>query len=44
LSQEEFLLAAINSRAIRDRITVLDLAAHAQVLDLAAQDTLKLLR
>lgn len=44
LSQEEFLLAAINSRAIRDRITVLDLAAHAQVLDLAAADALQLLR
>lgn len=44
LSREEFLLAAINSRAIRDRVTVLDLAAHAQVLDLAAEDALKLLR
>jgi glycerol-1-phosphate dehydrogenase [NAD(P)+] len=44
LSREEFLLAAINSRAIRDRITVLDLAAHAQVLDLAAADALKILR
>ncbi len=44
LSKEEFLLAAINSRAIRDRITVLDLAAHAQVLELAAEDALQLLR
>lgn len=43
LSAEEFLLAALNSRAIRERITVLDLAAHAQVLEAAADDTLKLL-
>ena len=44
LTAEEFILAALNSRAIRERITVLDLAAHAGVLDLAANDTLQLLR
>ncbi len=43
LTSEEFLLAAINSRAIRDRITVLDLAANAQVLEPAAEDALRLL-
>jgi glycerol-1-phosphate dehydrogenase [NAD(P)+] len=43
LTKEEFLLAAINSRAIRDRITVLDLAAHGQVLESAAEDALHLL-
>jgi len=43
LSSEEFLLAALNSRAIRERITVLDLAAHGGVLESAAKDTLKLL-
>jgi glycerol-1-phosphate dehydrogenase [NAD(P)+] len=43
LSSEKFLLAALNSRAIRERITVLDFAAHAQVLEAAAMDTLKLL-
>jgi glycerol-1-phosphate dehydrogenase [NAD(P)+] len=44
LTKEEFLLAAIHSRAIRDRITLLDLAAHAQVLESAAEDALELLR
>ncbi len=43
LTKEEFMLAALNSRAIRERITVLDLAAHAGVLDLAANDALQLL-
>lgn len=43
LSAAEFLLAARNSRAIRARITVLDLAAHAGVLEAAAQETLQLL-
>jgi len=32
------------SRAIRSRITVLDLAAHAGVLEEAAEETLALLR
>jgi len=44
LTEEEFVLAALNSRAIRERITVLDFAAHAGVLDLAVKDTLQLLR
>lgn len=43
LSPEEFMLAALNSRAIRERITVLDLAAHAGVLEAAAEDALQLL-
>jgi glycerol-1-phosphate dehydrogenase [NAD(P)+] len=43
LSAEEFLLAARNGRAIRSRITVLDLAAHAGVLEAAAEETLALL-
>jgi glycerol-1-phosphate dehydrogenase [NAD(P)+] len=44
LTQDEFMLAALNSRAIRERITVLDLAAHAGVLEAAAEDALQLLR
>jgi len=44
LSEDEFMLAALNSRAIRERITVLDLADHAGVLEAAARDTLQLLR
>lgn len=44
LSAEEFLLAALNSRAIRERITVLDLAAHAGILEAAAEEALTLLR
>lgn len=43
LSREEFLLAALNARAIRERITVLDFAAHAGVLEPAAEETLFLL-
>lgn len=44
LTEDEFILAALNSRAIRERITVLDLAAHAGVLETAAEDALQLLR
>ncbi|MFK5927788.1 MAG: iron-containing alcohol dehydrogenase [Desulfuromusa sp.] len=44
LTEEEFILAAMNSRAIRERITVLDLAAHAGVLEAATEDALQLLR
>lgn len=44
LGKEEFMLAALNSRAIRSRITVLDLAAHAGVLEAAVEDALQLLR
>ncbi len=43
LSKDEFMLAALNSRAIRERITVLDLAAHAGVLEAATEDALHLL-
>ena len=43
LSKDEFMLAALNSRAIRERITVLDLAAHAGVLEVATEDALQLL-
>ncbi len=43
LTREEFVLAAMNSRAIRDRITVLDLAAQAGVLQQATEDALQLL-
>ena len=43
LSKDEFMLAALNARAIRERITVLDLAAHAGVLEAAAEDALQLL-
>ena len=44
LTQDEFMLAALNARAIRERITVLDFAAHAGVLEAAAEDALQLLR
>ncbi len=44
LSRDEFMLAALNARAIRERITVLDFAAHAGVLEAAAEDALQLLR
>ncbi len=44
LTKDEFVLAALNSRAIRERITVLDLAAHAGVLEAATEDALQLLR
>ncbi|WP_321367879.1 iron-containing alcohol dehydrogenase [uncultured Desulfuromusa sp.] len=44
LTEEEFILAALNSRAIRERITVLDLAANAGVLEAATEDALLLLR
>ncbi|MDX2494916.1 MAG: iron-containing alcohol dehydrogenase [Desulfuromusa sp.] len=43
LTKDEFILAALNSRAIRERITVLDLAAHAGVLEAATEDALQLL-
>lgn len=43
LDAREFMLAAISSRAIRERITVLDIAAHAGVLEAAAADALGIL-
>jgi glycerol-1-phosphate dehydrogenase [NAD(P)+] len=44
LKPEEFMLAARYARTIRERITILDLAAHAGVLEAAAEDALALLR
>lgn len=43
LSKAEFLLAALSARAIRERITVLDLAAHAGILEASAEETAGLL-
>ena len=43
LNREEFLQAAETARMIRNRITVLDLAAHAGILKDAARQTLALL-
>lgn len=44
LTADEFRLAAINARTIRERITVLDFAAHAGELEAAAEDALSLLQ
>jgi glycerol-1-phosphate dehydrogenase [NAD(P)+] len=41
LSEDEFLLAAISSRTIRERITILDISAHAGILKKAAEETIK---
>jgi glycerol-1-phosphate dehydrogenase [NAD(P)+] len=41
LSKDEFLLDAISSRTIRERITVLDISAHAGILKEAAEETVK---
>ncbi len=43
LMPDEFILAARFARTIRERITILDLAAHAGVLEAAAEETLDLL-
>ena len=43
LDAQEFMLAAMHSRAIRERITVLDIAAQAGVLEEAATDALAVL-
>lgn len=43
LSRDEFILAALNARAIRERITVLDFAAHAGVLEAAIEESLQLI-
>ncbi|MGE0083535.1 MAG: iron-containing alcohol dehydrogenase [Desulfococcaceae bacterium] len=43
LTEEEFRLAALNARAIRERITVLDIAARAGILEAAGEETLELL-
>ncbi|NQT70496.1 MAG: hypothetical protein HQ552_13070, partial [Desulfobacteraceae bacterium] len=43
LLKDEFRLAALASRTIRERITVLDLAAHTGVLEDATATALELL-
>lgn len=43
LTPDEFLLSARWARTIRERITILDLAAHAGVLESAAEDALELM-
>jgi glycerol-1-phosphate dehydrogenase [NAD(P)+] len=43
ISKDEFSLAAISARTIRDRITVLDISAHAGILEDAAHETIKML-
>ncbi len=44
LTKDEFLLAALQARTIRDRITVLDISAHTGILKDAAEETLEMLR
>jgi len=39
LSESEFIQAVLAARTIRERITVLDLAAHAHILEAAAEET-----
>ena len=39
LSKAEFIQAALTARTIRERITVLDLAAHGNILEAAAEET-----
>jgi len=41
--KDEFFLAAISARTIRDRITVLDISAHTGILEEAARETIKML-
>ena len=43
ISKDEFLLAALSSRTIRERITILDISAHAGVLKEAAEEVIGLL-
>ncbi len=43
ISKDEFFLAAISARTIRDRITVLDISAHAGILEDAAEETIRML-
>jgi len=43
ISRDEFFLAATSARTIRDRITVLDLSAHAGILEDAAKETIEIL-
>jgi hypothetical protein len=43
ISKDEFLLAALSSRTIRERITILDISAHAGILKEAAEEAIELL-
>lgn len=43
IPKDEFFLGAMMARTIRDRITVLDIAAHAGILEDAARDTIEIL-
>ena len=43
ISKDEFLLAALSSRTIRERITILDISAHAGILKEAAEEVIGLL-
>jgi hypothetical protein len=43
ISKDEFFLAAISARTIRDRITVLDISAHTGILKDAAAETVEML-
>jgi len=43
ISQDEFHLGATSARTIRDRLTVLDIAAHAGILEDAADRAVKIL-
>ena len=43
ISRDEFFLAALSARTIRDRITVLDISAHTDILQGAAEETIELL-
>ncbi len=43
ISKDEFFLAAISARTIRDRITVLDISAHTGILKGAAKETIEML-
>jgi hypothetical protein len=43
ISKDEFTLAVTSARTIRDRITVLDISAHAGILEDAARETIKIM-
>ncbi|MDJ0913368.1 MAG: iron-containing alcohol dehydrogenase [Desulfobacterales bacterium] len=44
ISENEYMLGALTARAIRERITVLDIAAQAGVLEKAAREAMRLLQ
>lgn len=43
VSDKDFFTAAVSARTIRDRITVLDISAHAGIIEEAAHETIELL-